>query len=104
MALRGGSAAPLIRSRSVSPSSSSVTTYGEPSCVPTSWMAMMLGWFRAPVARATGALNHPNIIAIHDVGTHDGSPYVVTELLEGETLRDRINGAALPPRKAIDYG
>ena len=55
-------------------------------------------------ARATGALDHPNIIAIHDVGTHDGSPYVVTELLEGETLRERINGTALPTRKAIDYG
>ena len=55
-------------------------------------------------ARATGALDHPNIIAIHDVGTHEGSPYVVTELLEGETLRERIKGTALPPRKAIDYG
>jgi len=54
-------------------------------------------------ARATGVLDHPNIIAIHDVGTHEGSPYVVTELLEGETLRDRINGTALPARKAIDY-
>ena len=54
-------------------------------------------------ARATGALDHPNILAIHDVGTHDGAPYVVTELLEGETLRERINGAALPARKAIDF-
>ncbi len=54
-------------------------------------------------ARATGALDHPNIIAIHDVGTHEGSPYVVTELLDGETLRDRVNGTALPARKAIDY-
>jgi eukaryotic-like serine/threonine-protein kinase len=54
-------------------------------------------------ARATGALDHPNILAIHDVGTHDGAPYVVTELLEGETLRERINGVALPARKAIDY-
>jgi Tol biopolymer transport system component len=54
-------------------------------------------------ARAASVLNHPNIIAIHDVGTHDGSPYVVTELLEGETLRERINGVPLPARKAIDY-
>jgi len=54
-------------------------------------------------ARAASVLNHPNIIAIHDVGTHDGSPYVVTELLEGETLRERINGVALPPRKAVEY-
>src|SRR5438128_11542296 len=52
---------------------------------------------------AAGALNHPNILAIHDVGKHDGSPYVVSELLEGETLRERIAGAALPQRKAIDY-
>jgi Tol biopolymer transport system component len=54
-------------------------------------------------ARATGALNHPNIIAIYDVGAHGGSPYVVTELLEGETLRERMGGAALPTRKAVDY-
>ncbi|HKA20618.1 MAG TPA: protein kinase [Blastocatellia bacterium] len=54
-------------------------------------------------ACAVGALNHPNILAIHDVGKHNGSPYVVSELLEGETLRGRIGGAALPVRKAIDY-
>jgi len=55
-------------------------------------------------ARATGALDHTNIVAIHDIGTHDGAPYVVTELLQGETLRERINGTALPARKAIEYG
>jgi eukaryotic-like serine/threonine-protein kinase len=54
-------------------------------------------------ASAAGALNHPNILAIYDVGKQDGSPYVVSELLEGETLRERLAGAALPPRKAIDY-
>ncbi|HSQ19342.1 MAG TPA: protein kinase, partial [Blastocatellia bacterium] len=54
-------------------------------------------------AQAAGALNHPNILAVYDVGTHDGAPYVVSELLEGETLRERLNGSALPPRKAIDY-
>ena len=54
-------------------------------------------------ACAAGALNHPNILAIYDVGKQDGSPYVVCELLEGETLRERLDGAALPPRKAIDY-
>ncbi len=54
-------------------------------------------------AQAAGALNHPNILAIHDVDTHDGSPYVVSELLEGETLREGLNGTAFPPRKAIDY-
>nr|MBA3257663.1 protein kinase [Pyrinomonadaceae bacterium] len=54
-------------------------------------------------AQAAGTLNHPNILSIYDVTTHDGSLYVVSELLEGETLRERLNGAALPPRKAIDY-
>ena len=54
-------------------------------------------------ARATGALNHPNILAIYDVGTHEGSPYLVTELLEGETLRSALKDGALAPRRAIDY-
>jgi Tol biopolymer transport system component len=54
-------------------------------------------------ARAAGLLNHPNITAVYDVGTQDGSPYVVTELLEGETLRSRLAVGALPARKAIDY-
>src|SRR5262245_1654207 len=54
-------------------------------------------------ARTAGGLNHPNIVAIHDVGTHEGAPFIVTELLEGETLRRRMNGRPLPPAKAIDY-
>src|SRR5919202_532324 len=54
-------------------------------------------------AQAAGALNHPNILSIYDVDTHDGALYVVSELLEGETLRERLGGAALPQRKAIDY-
>jgi len=55
-------------------------------------------------ARAAGMLNHPNILAIYDIGTHDGSPYLVSELLEGETLRDRMGGKPLSVRKSVDYG
>src|SRR5262245_47931813 len=54
-------------------------------------------------ARATGQLNHPNILGVHDAGVHEGIPYVVEELLDGETLRHKLEGAALPARKAIDY-
>ncbi len=53
-------------------------------------------------ARAAGALNHPNILAIYDIGTHDGAPYLITELLEGETLRDRLASGPLLLRKALD--
>lgn len=55
-------------------------------------------------ARAASALNHPNILTIHDIGTHNGVSYVVSELLEGETLRERMGGARLSVRRAIDYG
>ena len=41
-------------------------------------------------ARSAGALNHPNVLAVHDVGTHDGAPYLVAELLDGVTLRERL--------------
>ena len=54
-------------------------------------------------ARAAGVLNHPNITAVYDIGTHEGSPYVVEELLEGETLRSELAGEKLPLRRAIDY-
>src|SRR5215467_5204733 len=55
-------------------------------------------------ARAAGVLNHPNITAVHDIGSYDGAPYIVTELLVGETLRSRLSTGPLPVRKAIDYG
>ena len=55
-------------------------------------------------ARAAGALNHPNIVAIFDVGTHEGSPFVVTELLEGGTLRRRLDEGGLTARKALEFG
>jgi tetratricopeptide (TPR) repeat protein len=53
-------------------------------------------------ARAVAALSHPNILDVHDVGTHEGSPYLVTELLEGESLRDRLRGGGLTVRKAVE--
>src|SRR5277367_2600136 len=54
-------------------------------------------------ALATAALNHPNILAVFDIGTSDGSPYVVSELLEGETLRERLRTGSISLRKALDY-
>ncbi len=54
-------------------------------------------------ARAAGVLNHPNITIVYDVGQHDGAPYVVQELLEGETLHSELAGGRFTPRKAIDY-
>jgi serine/threonine protein kinase/tetratricopeptide (TPR) repeat protein len=55
-------------------------------------------------ARAVAALSHPNILALHDVGTHEGITYAVMELLEGETLRSRLNRGALPWREAVRVG
>src|SRR5207248_8129208 len=54
-------------------------------------------------ACAASALNHPNILIVHDIGTHDGSPYIVSELLEGETMRQRMRGTTLAQRRAIEY-
>jgi eukaryotic-like serine/threonine-protein kinase len=54
-------------------------------------------------AKAAGALNHPNLVAVFDTGRHEGNPYVVFELLEGMTLRQVVGHAAVPPRKAVDY-
>ena len=56
-------------------------------------------------ARAVATLNHPNILAIHDIGTRpDAAPYLVSELLEGESLRQRLQRGPLSARKAIEYG
>src|ERR1700728_1225257 len=55
-------------------------------------------------ARAVAALNHPNILSIHDIGTHDGTPYLVSECLEGQSLRQELSGGALPLRRAVEYG
>jgi eukaryotic-like serine/threonine-protein kinase len=54
-------------------------------------------------ARAAAALNHPNIVAIYDVGFADGSPYIVCELLHGKTLRKRLAEGSLPVGLALDY-
>jgi serine/threonine-protein kinase len=53
-------------------------------------------------ARAASALNHPNILTIHDIGMHDDAPYLVSELLEGESLRDRLEGGGFKPAAAVD--
>ena len=53
-------------------------------------------------ARTVAALNHPNIIGLFDIGTHEGAPYIVSELLEGQTVRDRLRDGAVPTRKAVE--
>ncbi len=55
-------------------------------------------------SRAVAALNHPNIMAIYDVGENNGTPFLVSELLEGESLREILSEGALSQRKTIDYG
>lgn len=55
-------------------------------------------------AKAAASLNHPNILAVYQMGTYLGMPYLVSELLEGKTLTETIRRSPLPPRKAIDYG
>jgi dipeptidyl aminopeptidase/acylaminoacyl peptidase len=55
-------------------------------------------------AQAAAALNHPNIVSIFHIGRHDGSPYIVTELLQGETLRERLHRSPLPLREVLDVG
>jgi dipeptidyl aminopeptidase/acylaminoacyl peptidase len=54
-------------------------------------------------ARTIAALNHPNILAIHDIGMHDGAPFLVSEFLEGMTLREKLEAGPLPARRAIEY-
>lgn len=55
-------------------------------------------------AQAAAALNHPNILAVHQMGVYEGAPYLVSELLEGSTLREQMKRGPLPSRMAIEYG
>jgi hypothetical protein len=55
-------------------------------------------------AQAAGSLHHPNIVVVYDVGMEGGTPYVISEFLEGESLRDRLDRGPVPYRKALDYG
>jgi eukaryotic-like serine/threonine-protein kinase len=55
-------------------------------------------------ARAAAALNHPNIVAIYDVDVHDGAPFIVSELLQGSTLRHHLLDGPMPLRQVLDYG
>jgi eukaryotic-like serine/threonine-protein kinase len=55
-------------------------------------------------ARAAAQIHHPNILSVLDVGTEDSTPYIVTELLEGDTLRERLRSGPIPTRKAVEYG
>jgi sugar lactone lactonase YvrE len=55
-------------------------------------------------AQATAALNHPNILSVYQIGQENGAPYIVSELLEGQSLREVLRGGALPVRKAVEYG
>jgi eukaryotic-like serine/threonine-protein kinase len=57
----------------------------------------------AQEAQATAALNHPNILAIYQIGQHESAPFIVSELLNGSTLREQLQEGALPVRKAVDY-
>jgi serine/threonine protein kinase len=54
-------------------------------------------------ARTIAALNHPNILGIHDIGAHNDAPFLVSECLEGQTLRDKLRSGPLPVRLATEY-
>src|SRR5262250_3794683 len=55
-------------------------------------------------ARLAGSLNHPNLVAVYDVGVQDGAAYFITELLKGESLRERLSRGRIPMQTALDWG
>jgi eukaryotic-like serine/threonine-protein kinase len=61
-------------------------------------------WRFEQEAQAAAALNHPNILAVYQFGNFEGAPYLVSELLEGDTLRQQLEHGPMPIRKTIDYG
>src|SRR3989449_7490893 len=54
-------------------------------------------------ARAAGQLNHPNVLTVYEFGVHEGAPFIVSELLEGQPLRELLREGAIPTRKAVEY-
>src|SRR6516162_9003970 len=54
-------------------------------------------------AKTVAALNHPNILGLHDIGNYEGAPFLVSELLEGETLREKITEGPIPTRRTVEY-
>jgi eukaryotic-like serine/threonine-protein kinase len=60
-------------------------------------------WRFEQEAKTVAALNHPNILGIHDIGTYEGSPFLVSELLEGETLRQKIDAGTIATRRTVEY-
>jgi DNA-binding beta-propeller fold protein YncE len=54
-------------------------------------------------AKTVATLNHPNILGLHDIGTYEGAPFLVSELLEGETLREKIDAGPIPTRRTVEY-
>jgi hypothetical protein len=60
-------------------------------------------WRFEQEAKTVATLNHPNILGIHDIGTYEGSPFLVSELLEGETLRQKIEAGPIPTRRTVEY-
>ena len=91
--------------RSTRPGTPTSTATWRSRCCPAAWPTTPCNLARLErEAKAIAALSHPNILAVYDFGTEDGTAFLVTELLEGETLRERLAQGALPARKATEIG